>query len=100
MSGRLSWVPKLGSHLVAVLVAVGVGSIFVLLSAWAGDNNSPSSDKPVELLTERTATSETFLNADGTYSTRLYAQPVHWRKSSKDGWQKIDSSLTTSKKDG
>jgi hypothetical protein len=46
----------------------------------------------------RTATSDTFRNADGSYDTHLFAQPIFYR--SGDSWQPIDSSLVQSKAGG
>jgi hypothetical protein len=49
---------------------------------------------PEEVVSMRTATSETFLNPDGSYETRLYTQPIFYR--SGDSWEPIDNSLVPS----
>lgn len=53
-----------------------------------------SASERVEVEELRTATSRTFLNADGTYSTQMFAVPLHYRSRGK--WVKIDSSLVES----
>ena len=42
----------------------------------------------------RTAKARTFLNPDGTYTTRTYAAPVNWKDAS-GHWQTIDNTLVT-----
>ena len=46
----------------------------------------------VELPAKRTATSKTFRNDDGTLTTELYAEPIHFRGSD-GGWHEIGSQL-------
>lgn len=48
--------------------------------------------RSVELPAERTATSEEFGNPDGTRTTRVYTEPVHYEDAS-GVWQEIDTSL-------
>lgn len=53
---------------------------------------SSSEKKPIEIIEKRTATSKTFDNLDGTYSTEISQQPIHF----KDGngkWEEIDNKL-------
>jgi RHS repeat-associated protein len=71
---------------VAVLVAVGPVS-----PRSAGASDAPAQ----ELVNKRTATSSTFRNADGSFTTSAYAAPIHYLDS--DGkWQNIDSRLVPS----
>jgi len=42
----------------------------------------------------RTAKARTFLNPDGSYTTRTYAAPVNWKDAS-GRWQTIDNTLVT-----
>ena len=82
---RLSWV------LVACLI---LSALAFLPSASAG----PGASGPQEVVSMRTATSDTFINADGSYDTQLYSQPIFYR--SDNSWQPIDSSLVQSKATG
>jgi RHS repeat-associated protein len=51
-----------------------------------------------ELVSQRSATSETFVDDDGNYRTRLYAHPVHYRAGKQ--WLQIDNRLVASDKAG
>ncbi|MFE7573475.1 DNRLRE domain-containing protein [Streptomyces sp. NPDC057521] len=49
-------------------------------------------DESVEIPAERTSTSKEFGNPDGTRTTRVYTEPVHYEDAS-GTWQDIDTSL-------
>ncbi|MFJ4498584.1 DNRLRE domain-containing protein [Streptomyces sp. NPDC088864] len=49
-------------------------------------------DKSIEIPAERTATSKEFGNPDGTRTTRVYTEPVHYEDAA-GTWQDIDTSL-------
>jgi RHS repeat-associated protein len=84
-----------GSRLLwAFVTCLTLSALFLLPSASAGS----AAPEPQEVVSMRTATSETFRNADGSYETRLYSQPVFYR--SGDSWEPIDSSLIQSKASG
>ena len=52
-----------------------------------------------EVLSLRSARSETFITSDGEYRTRLYARPINYLSAS-GAWQPIDDSLVPSKNPG
>ncbi|PLR76189.1 wall-associated protein [Bacillus sp. V3-13] len=68
-------------------------------------NNLPSppikpkkkASKPVEIVEERTETEKIFKNGDGTFTKKIYMEPVHVQENKK--WEEISSELmeTTSK---
>ncbi|MDN5364387.1 MAG: hypothetical protein PWQ91_1449, partial [Eubacteriales bacterium] len=47
--------------------------------------------KPVELVEKRTATSKTYDNGDGTFTTKIYSTPVHFQENGL--WREIDPSV-------
>ncbi|MEV6382702.1 DNRLRE domain-containing protein [Streptomyces sp. NPDC051773] len=49
-------------------------------------------ERSMELPGERTSTTVEFRNPDGTQTTRVYTEPVHYQDSS-GAWQEIDTSL-------
>jgi RHS repeat-associated protein len=52
-----------------------------------------------ELAGLRTATSKTFRNADGTFTTAVYGEPVHYRDARR-GWREIQSGLIATDEPG
>ncbi|KZB80322.1 hypothetical protein [Amycolatopsis regifaucium] len=56
--------------------------------ATSSESAARSQDKPVEMLSERTGTSSTFANPDGSRTTQVHGGPVHVRR---DGdWVPVD----------
>ncbi|MFR9794354.1 DNRLRE domain-containing protein [Streptomyces sp. MS06] len=66
-------------------------------AAETGDEAGFDSRRSVELPGERTANSKEFQNPDGTQTTRVYTDPVHYQDSS-GAWQDIDTSLVPADK--
>ncbi|WP_412126550.1 DNRLRE domain-containing protein [Streptomyces xinghaiensis] len=63
--------------------------------AAEGDPVAPTGfdgESSVEVSGERSATTKEFRNPDGTHTTRLYTEPVHYKDGS-GTWQEIDTSL-------
>ena len=54
---------------------------------------------PVEVPGLRSEASETFVNPDGSFTTRAYQAPINFRDD-RGVWQRIDSSLRASKREG
>jgi RHS repeat-associated protein len=54
--------------------------------------------KAEEITTKRTATSSTFRNTDGSYTTKQYADPIFYKNSG--NWEKIDTGLVEDKNAG
>lgn len=48
---------------------------------------------------ERTQTSKTFNNSNGTYTTEIYEAPIHF-KDNKGNWKDIDNGLQKKKNNG
>jgi RHS repeat-associated protein len=76
-------------------VAVAVAAFVVAGPVSPRVAGASASDAPQELVAKRTATSETFRNPDGTFTTSAYATPIHYLDAS-GAWQKIDSTLVPS----
>ncbi len=53
----------------------------------------------IEIVGERTQTSKTFNNSDGTYTTEIYEAPIHF-KDNKGNWKDIDNGLQKKKNNG
>lgn len=62
------------------------------VSAKETNEGNSSEKKPIELIEERTATSKTFDNLDGTYSTQISQQPIHF-KDDNGKWEEINNQL-------
>ena len=89
------WFAQLG----ALALAVTVLSLLELPLAATRNAEAIPPPPPSELVGQRTATSRTFDNHDGTYTTSLYSGPVHYR----DGqgqWQPISSAVVPSAESG
>jgi RHS repeat-associated protein len=78
-----------------VTVAVVAAIAAIVVAGPVAPRKAGASDAAVELVGKRTATSETFRNADGTFTTSAYATPIHYLDAS-GAWQKIDSTLVDS----
>jgi hypothetical protein len=57
--------------------------------AAAGDAGS-AFDPATELVDRRTATSRSFRNTDGTVSTEIFSQPIHYQPVGSTAWEPID----------
>ena len=75
--------------------AVAVAVAAFVVAGPVSPRIAGASDGPQELVAKRTATSETFRNPDGTFTTSAYAAPIHYLDAS-GSWQKIDSTLDPS----
>ncbi|MHB8059775.1 MAG: hypothetical protein ACYDHO_02950, partial [Gaiellaceae bacterium] len=84
-----------GSRLIVALVACLILAALILLP---GALTGSAAAGPQEVVSMRTATSETFRNSDGSYDARIYSQPVFYRQG--DSWQRIDNSLVKSSANG
>jgi hypothetical protein len=73
------------------LVAVALVLAVVLVSTSSALAAAPAPGA-LELPGKRTATSNTFLNPDGSYTTEVAAQPVNYRDAA-GAWQAIDTTL-------
>lgn len=49
-----------------------------------------------EVVKERDAYSKVFYNGDGTFTKKIYSQPIHKKSKGKDEWEEISSSLVDS----
>jgi hypothetical protein len=58
----------------------------------------PQGRKPGEQADLRTAASETFLNADGTWTRKSYTVPIHY-KDAQGNWQRVDNTLIADSSD-
>jgi RHS repeat-associated protein len=81
----------------AVLIICGTGIAFAAQddsesTPAAPQLSSPPLDTGVELKSERTATSDTYLLPDGARETRVYSSPVNYRDANGE-WKPIDESL-------
>lgn len=82
--------------------AVGSLAVMSLLQVpLAGrlDRRSHSAAAPAELVQERTASSRTFDNHDGTLTTALYSGPVHFRDV-EGAWRLSGSNLVAAGEQG
>ena len=53
----------------------------------------PDNGEPVELVDERTATSQTFDNQDGSFTTTVFSHPVYYEAAQAGEWVPIDVSF-------
>ncbi|MDT7537299.1 MAG: hypothetical protein QOI82_884 [Actinomycetota bacterium] len=70
-------------------VALALATAFVSSSSAFAAAPTPGA---LELPGKRTATSNTYLNADGSYTTEVSPQPINYRDAAGD-WQAIDTTL-------
>ncbi|MFJ6266378.1 DNRLRE domain-containing protein [Lysinibacillus xylanilyticus] len=63
------------------------------------DKNAKKGKEKIEVAEERTETSKTYNNLDGTYSTEIYESSIHF-KDEKGNWKDIDNELQKQKNDG
>lgn len=52
-----------------------------------------------EIIKERTANSKVFYNGDGTFTKKIYFQPIHKKNKEKGEWEDLSSKLTDSSDD-
>ncbi|MBQ4290650.1 MAG: hypothetical protein II719_05595, partial [Clostridia bacterium] len=75
----------------SVLLAVLMAVFSFPLSVFAMQNAGFSIETPVEIEDKRDAYSKTYLNPDGTYTSVMYADPVH--ENTSGTWKDIDNTL-------
>ncbi|MBQ3791762.1 MAG: hypothetical protein II797_01535, partial [Clostridia bacterium] len=75
----------------SVLLAVLMAVFSFPLSVFAMQNAGFSIDAPVEVEDKRDGYSKTYLNPDGTYTSVMYADPVH--ENTSGTWKDIDNTL-------
>lgn len=93
----VSWAKRLwprGGSATIVSIAVAL-AIVVVTGPMSPRSADASGSAPIELVGKRTATSETFRNGDGTFTTSVYAMPIHYLDASGE-WKDIDSTLVPS----
>ncbi|MCM3005799.1 DNRLRE domain-containing protein [Priestia koreensis] len=61
--------------------------------------NGILSDTPQEIKSMRTENSKTYLNPDGTYTSEISQDPIHF-KNENNQWETIDNDLTINAQDG
>jgi hypothetical protein len=89
--------PQRGLRRVAVLLAFVASAVALGISE--GGVARASEPQRTEVPSLRTATSETFVNADGTMTTSMYGAPIHYRDS-QGRWQRIGSHLVPATRSG
>ncbi|WP_036168019.1 hypothetical protein, partial [Lysinibacillus sphaericus] len=72
---------------------------FVSAAEVQSDKIAQKGKEKFEVAEERTETSKTYNNLDGTYSTEIYESPIHF-KDDKGNWKDIDNELQKHKNDG
>lgn len=77
----------LASLLVLALIFTAVPLPFF----GANTAQAAAEKKPVELVEKRTATSKTYDNGDGTFTTKIYSTPVHFQENGL--WREIDNNI-------
>jgi Concanavalin A-like lectin/glucanases superfamily/TGF-beta propeptide len=81
-------------RLIAGLVVVGLTGASVSGSG-RDESAAAAAGQAVEVVELRSATSQTFVNVDGTLTTSLYSGPIHYRDASGE-WHPISSRLIPS----
>jgi RHS repeat-associated protein len=74
-----------------LLIPLLVASNLVLVETASGQTGSSDEPPRKELPEERTATSRTFRNRDGSFTTQFFEAPVHYREAGQ--WRPIRSDL-------
>lgn len=82
-----------------IRTALAVAVLVVMAAPLSPRSNGASQAAPQERPDLRTAVSATVENADGSFTTSLYAEPIHYRDDA-GSWQRIDSTLVPSAKAG
>ncbi len=72
---------------------------FASVAAKENPKKNTKGNEKTEVVGERTQTSKTFNNSDGTYTTEIYEAPIHF-KDSKGNWKDIDNDLQKKKNNG
>jgi RHS repeat-associated protein len=90
-----AWFAQLG----ALALALAVASILELPLAATTTAAADPPPPPSELVGQRTASSRTFDNHDGTYTTSLYSGPVHYRDA-QGAWRPISSAVVPTTESG
>lgn len=89
------WLRAFGAEVGVLVLALCVVALSQIPLAADTIAQATTPPPPSELVQQRTETSRTFDNHDGTFSTSLYSGPVHFRNSQGD-WQPISSALVSS----
>jgi RHS repeat-associated protein len=87
------------AQLLALALALTVISVLELPLAATRNAQAVPPPPPTELVAERTASSRTFDNHDGTYTTTGYSGPIHYRDT-QGAWRPISSALVPSDAQG
>ncbi len=83
-------------EVVALLVAV-----FLSVGAVQVDSSKDEAKaEPVELIDERTASSKTFANPDGSLTKSLFGSPVHFQDEADESWDEISNALVATLGEG
>ncbi|WP_447403059.1 DNRLRE domain-containing protein (plasmid) [Lysinibacillus sp. fkY74-1] len=72
---------------------------FASVAAKESPKTNTKGNEKTEVVGERTQTSKTFNNSDGTYTTEIYEAPIHF-KDNKGNWKDIDNDLQKKKNNG
>ncbi|WP_141903890.1 DNRLRE domain-containing protein [Lysinibacillus sp. Y5S-8] len=72
---------------------------FASVAAKESPKTNTKGNEKTEVVGERTQTSKTFNNSDGTYTTEIYETPIHF-KDNKGNWKDIDNDLQKKKNNG
>lgn len=72
---------------------------FASVAAKESPKTNTEGNEKTEVVGERTQTSKTFNNSDGTYTTEIYEAPIHF-KDNKGNWKDIDNDLQKKKNNG
>ncbi|MFN0027846.1 MAG: LamG-like jellyroll fold domain-containing protein [Acidimicrobiales bacterium] len=101
---RWSWlVSELGEARVALVAFVATAVVgAVVLAPWAGAQGKERQLRtgPVEVVSLRDARSKTLQQPDGSFSTRVSRQSLHWFDRREKVWRDIDTELAQSPKQG
>jgi RHS repeat-associated protein len=89
------WLAQFGALALALAVLSLVGLPLAATTIAEADPPPP----PSELIQQRTASSRTFDNHDGTYTTSLYSGPVHFREA-QGQWRPISSAVVPTTESG
>ena len=90
-----AWLAQLG----ALALTLGVVSLLELPLGATRTATADTPPPPSELVGQRTASSRTLDNHDGTYTTSLYSGPVHYRNA-QGQWRPISSAVIPTTESG
>ena len=91
---KLLWVRAVVAGVVLALIGISLPSV----SAPARAEVAAATSTRDELVEERTATSKTYRNPDGSLTTALFNAPVHFKQNG--DWFEIDSDLVEAQRPG